>query len=269
MKKTCLALLVFLLFTACNRTPKNIIPRQEFIDLLIDLHLYDAIATDYSLKAQMNDVDSLMLYSSLFKKHHTDRTKFDATMNWYSGNPDEFAKIYDEVFGKLDKQNESLEKILKLFDSDEVEEVWSQKNYLNVIGDTAKYPEPFTVSVSDTGTYFFDIKLRMLLDDLSESPFISVYFYKNESDTNELERLQVVWVPIIKNNFIRDYKYVFKLKDETFKYIKIIIPDTPDRESGKSKNIQISRLRVLKKRNKPIETIPAPVTDTIAAIPEE
>ena len=240
--------LVLVLISNCgNQKDNDILSREELVNLLIDLHLYDAMATDYSLNTHLEDIDSASLYTSVLSKHEIDRDGFYKTLQWYSNHPDEFASIYDEVFGTLNKQYEGFNKLGSLFSGNGAREIWSNKRYKHIHGDTVKYPDPYIVEIVTTGTYLFDIKCRMLTQDLSEDPYLNVYFFKHESDQVPSERLEVCRVPIIKSNFTRDYQYQFLLEDPSYRFIKIILPETPDRLAGKQKNLQINRVRVLRK----------------------
>jgi hypothetical protein len=241
---------------SCNHSEKDkLIPREDFVNLLVELHLYDEVITDFSLSSQIGDIDSLRLYSSILKEFNTNKSSFEATLLWYSNKPEELADIYNEVFGILTKQEEVLANTLKLFSSKQSKIIWEQDNFLQLLGDTVHYPKPFVIPVDTLGTYLFDIRLRMLTDDASESPFLNIYFCKDEADTVAEDRLDVVRVPLYKSNFARDFDYFYELTNDEYKFVKIIIPDTPSRGKRVHKSMQLSRLKVLRRNENVAELI--------------
>lgn len=246
---------IVVLLTSCSKE-EEYIPKEDFIDLLIDLHVFDAISTDFNIKSQLNDLDSLSVQASILEKHNTTKGKFEKTMKWYSEQPDLLADIYDEVFGTIDKRNEQLNEKIGLFNMSESKEIWSDKKFLRILGDTVKYPAPHIIGTKGIGTYLFDLKIRMLPQDKSADPYLKLYFHKTLRDTSNLERLLIAHVPLVKSNYTRDYQYVYELEDDSYKYVTIILPETPDRESGKNKNLQISRIRILKKHDVVSDTLP-------------
>lgn len=251
-----LILAFVVLLTSCSNTEERI-PKEEFIDLLIDLHVFDAISMDFNIKSQLSELDSLTLHASILEKHNTTKENFENTMKWYTENPDLLAEVYNEVFGTIDKRNEQLNENIGLFNISKSKEIWSDKQFLRILGDTVKYPEPYVIETEGLGTYLFDLKIRMLPQDQSLDPYVKLYFHKGISDTISEERLLIAYVPILKTNYTRDYQYIHDLQDDSYKYMKIILPDTPDRESGKNKNLQISRIRIFKKKEVATDTVPS------------
>lgn len=227
--------------------------RDAFVDVLVDLHIFDAISTDYSLSKQFDEIDSTILYTSVLHKHNTTREQFDNTLAWYSKNTKEFDDVYNDVFGILDKQNEAISEKTKLFTGNEAELIWADKHYKHISKKEESYPAPITVELKGIGEYLFDIKLRVLPQDKSDSPTLLIYFFKDEADENPEDRLIFKRAALIKSNYTRDYQYFYTLEDESYKYAKIIIPETPDRDAGKAKNLQLSRVRVMKVKEKAVE----------------
>ena len=228
-----LLLIVFTIIACNSNMEEKPIAKEDFVNLLIDLHFFDAISADYTLNSEMNAIDSATLYSSILYKYSTNKKEFETTMRWYTNHPDQLSEIYDEVFSKLEMLKESINKKTRLFNEKDNVKIWTDTKYHNYKGDSIKYPEPYIIAIKDTGTYLFDIRVRMLTDDKSEDPFLNIFFSKDKIDSIPEDQLEVIRTPLQKSNFTRDYQYIFKLEDDSFKYINIILPDTPDR--GKRK----------------------------------
>jgi len=101
------AILIFLLalaFTACHKkksiTGKEFIKREVFIDILVDIHLMDAVTQDRKFNRKL-DVDSIDALSPILEKYQTTRQMFDTTLYVYSRTPELLDAVYNEVLIKL------------------------------------------------------------------------------------------------------------------------------------------------------------------------
>jgi len=87
---------------------KELIPRDKFVEILIGIHLTDVITTGSSYYRMYQPVDTVDLYSELFKKHNVTKAEFDTTVAMYIRQPDVYLKIYDEVLLKLNYMLDTL-----------------------------------------------------------------------------------------------------------------------------------------------------------------
>lgn len=101
------ALLFFLLaltFTSCHKkksiTGNEFIEREVFIDILVDIHLMDAVTQDRKFDRKL-DVDSVDVISPILEKYQTNRQMFDTTLYVYSRTPELLDAVYNEVLIKL------------------------------------------------------------------------------------------------------------------------------------------------------------------------
>ncbi|QQS49692.1 MAG: DUF4296 domain-containing protein [Bacteroidota bacterium] len=234
------------LVLACQKGPDTkSIPHEKLVNLLVDLHLADALATDYQLPHQLRTVDSLNLYSSVLKKHGTDKASFDSTMKWYAYHPKKLDALYDEVFGALDKQNEEYQKLIGYFASSDVEQVFTMNRFMKIEGDTASYPPTYRMESKGMGVYLFEVKVRLFANDLSENPELLIYFYKDIADSDVNQRLEVAKAPLYKSNFVRDYQFVFHLTED-YSYIAVVLPQLESGEANFFKSMELSSIKVKK-----------------------
>jgi hypothetical protein len=98
----------------------EIIPRDKFVEILIGIHLTDVITTGSSYYRMYEPVDTVDLYSELFKKYNITKAEFDTTVAMYIRQPDVYLKIYDEVLLKLNYMLDTLKNNEPLF-SKEIE----------------------------------------------------------------------------------------------------------------------------------------------------
>lgn len=239
-------LVIIVLCLSCNSSDKKakIIPRNDFINLLADIHLYDALSTDYSLSEYFEGVDSVTLYRSIFAKYGVSSESFSETMAWYSSRPEKFDKLYDEVFGKVNKLNQELTDKQALFAKPGSKLIFKLDRNIFVVGDTANYPDPFLIPVSEKGTYLITAQIRFQENDESVQPKIVCYLLKTESDDKPKERQMIADFPLQKTNFSREYQFIAKLDNKDYKFLKIILPQVANDTGIYRKNFQLNTLRV-------------------------
>jgi len=111
---------LFLLIAAgCSKktqiTGKEFIPREELVDLLVDLHLIDGITNDRKFYRKYEGVDSIDMVGPILEKYHVSKEMFDTTMYEYSRYPEIFDQVYNDVLMKLNimLDENDLEQILE------------------------------------------------------------------------------------------------------------------------------------------------------------
>ncbi len=110
-------LLVFV--AGCSKkteiTGKEYIPREELVDLLVDLHLIDGITNDRKFYRKYEGVDSIDMVGPILEKYQVSKEMFDTTMYEYSRYPEIFDQVYNDVLMKLNimLDENDLEDILK------------------------------------------------------------------------------------------------------------------------------------------------------------
>jgi len=112
MKKIGLLILLLTLF-CCREDPtqlrrKDLIPKKKFIEVLTEMHLMDALSSDYQLHKYFPAGDSVYIYESIFEKYDITQAQFDTTVALYTKRPDLFLEIYNEVLVRLNYINDTL-----------------------------------------------------------------------------------------------------------------------------------------------------------------
>lgn len=105
---------VFPFLFACNsgRTPGDIIPKDEMINLLTEVHIADGRLVNLSQAPDTLYKYGTARYLAIFKKFHTDSTQFLESYRYYSKQPDDFVDMYDKVLKVLQVKSDSLNKLL-------------------------------------------------------------------------------------------------------------------------------------------------------------
>ena len=111
--KIILIFTVILILSGCRynwiEKPKELIPPQKMVDMLVDLHIANAIflETNYrpgtGIKLKSEDY-----YYSVLHKYNIPDSVFEKSVIYYSNYPKEFEKIYADVLDKINIKKEEV-----------------------------------------------------------------------------------------------------------------------------------------------------------------
>ncbi|MCF8362400.1 MAG: DUF4296 domain-containing protein [Prolixibacteraceae bacterium] len=119
--KTYITVLLFVIILAsCQRNPKpkNAIDRDKYVEVLVDVHIAQALYTD-RLRINIDSIESEPLYMSVLEKHNVTEDQMAVTTRYYTRNPRKYDKVYAEVLsqislkleeGKEEKENMQINK---------------------------------------------------------------------------------------------------------------------------------------------------------------
>jgi hypothetical protein len=97
--------LMLVIASGCSKktqiSGKAYIPREVFVDLLVDLHLVDGITNDRKFYRLYEGVDSIDMLGPILEKYHVTKQMYDTTMYEYSRHPELFDQVYNDVLMKL------------------------------------------------------------------------------------------------------------------------------------------------------------------------
>lgn len=95
-------LTIVLLSMGCKRDPepRKAIPREQYVDILVDVHLAEAMYRDRE-RLKIDSLESTPLYLATLKKHRVTEKQMLITTQYYIRNPKVYDKIYGEVISKI------------------------------------------------------------------------------------------------------------------------------------------------------------------------
>ena len=110
MKKTAVILLVVILIScdSGNKTPDYVIPHDDMVNIIIDIHLTDGLLTNNKIRRKLAKKDSLNYYNVILNNYGYSRADFDTSVYFYSKNINEYDKIYEEVLNSLGEMETKL-----------------------------------------------------------------------------------------------------------------------------------------------------------------
>jgi hypothetical protein len=99
-----LTLFLINIFSCSTNKDEKIIPREEFVKIITDLHYADAIISVEGF-TNLPTNDSLpAYYHYILDKYNITIKSFNKSLVYYSDNLDDFMAIYDEVISNIDKK---------------------------------------------------------------------------------------------------------------------------------------------------------------------
>lgn len=108
MKKYIVVLLLGTILILACKSQKKLIPKNDLVNILVDINLANSMGNDYLTKRKFPELDSAVLYRSIFDKYGYSKELFDTTMAYYTRHPDAFDKVYDRVIANLTKMEDEV-----------------------------------------------------------------------------------------------------------------------------------------------------------------
>ncbi len=113
-KQIILFLALFLVVVACNNSapkkPKNLIPKQDMVRILIDAKLISSARNTDKATLKKNGVD---IDTYVYKKHNIDSLQFALSNAYYAFYTKEYEAIYNAVADSLTRLTTALKKAEK------------------------------------------------------------------------------------------------------------------------------------------------------------
>lgn len=106
-------LFILLFFTSCSSSeldiPSDIIQKEKMINVMVDVHIADAMASEQKIKdiKVSNQLKKTYLVGVLHK-HDISQQKFDNSIQFYESNVETMLDIYNEVMIKISAQEAEL-----------------------------------------------------------------------------------------------------------------------------------------------------------------
>ncbi|GAB4448161.1 MAG: hypothetical protein Fur0028_03190 [Bacteroidales bacterium] len=97
--------LAFSLLFSCSRKqkeiPSEIIQQDSLVNIIVDIHLADAILLNPLTQSKISDISSNRLYKTVLDKYGISRERFNKSIDFYAETPAVLDSIYDKVIEQL------------------------------------------------------------------------------------------------------------------------------------------------------------------------
>ena len=210
MKKYIYILLIILL-SHCSGNNKKILPEDEFVNLLVEIHISDAILTEKALiDGNIKYSDSISYYNFIFHKYNLNRQEFDYNIDYYYKEHERYIEVYKQVIKILERKKEVVDSLV-MVQAEERGELWELKTEWKLPDDGQTNPIKYKVDVQEHGTYI--LTAEILLQNIEKNENLKMIISANYKDT--VTNTKSV---ILEKN--KDWK-TYILKIETYKDKKI------------------------------------------------
>jgi len=204
-----LFIVLIFLFSSCSKKKHDeVIKRDEFVKILTDLQKAEGIMSSRGWHDAGITDSSLSYYNFVLKKYNINRAQFDKTLEYYSQDPDDIIRIFDEVIAKINSEipeklnknsiysiiNKSIERAKMKTNGSSTfgmrgTELWTQKNYFNFPNDTSRSALNLDTAISNHCLLVFqaDYKIMPLNKSKKMKMNLMVQYKDSTADTIEKE----------------------------------------------------------------------------------
>ena len=125
---------ILMLVSACSmKRPRTVLSNQKMSEVLYDYHLTKAIISNRNVT---NEEERQAYMNDLFRKHGITEAEFDSSLVWFSGNPDELVKLYEQITQRMGRENILLSRridernslLVAAMDGDSVD-IWPERRF--------------------------------------------------------------------------------------------------------------------------------------------
>jgi hypothetical protein len=92
-----------------SEKPDQVLDEKEMVDVLVDVHLAEAVLTRVRGKGENVEGLTNAYYQKVFEKHEINKKIFDTSMYYYQQNLGEMDEIYEQVITELNKMERERE----------------------------------------------------------------------------------------------------------------------------------------------------------------
>lgn len=182
---TIILIALTILIASCEQD-KEILEKEKFTDILVDIHIADALLASQ----QMHDIelrrDSASYYNYIYKKHNITRAQFEKNLAFYAKEPKEFSALYDDVRFKISVLHKNLHALKLSKQEVDTTNLWTEKETYSLPADGITNPIPFKIKCTKQGVYSLEAEMKIFADDNSKDLRMTliVTYTDNTSDRN-------------------------------------------------------------------------------------
>jgi hypothetical protein len=235
--------------TAC-KAPEDkikkseIIPREELIPILVEMHLTDGLQLIPGIRAKYPGRDSISNYQDVLMFHGFNKVSFDRTIKFYEDDPEKLDDLYEEVISELTKlQSEIQQSTREMVPEDMMTDLWSQKSVWHLPDDGRINPIEFKIPVPGPGKYMLNTTIRMHQDDQSIEPRVTAFFWFDDGSETGF-RIPFDSSPINKNGKIGVHSLSLNLENNRVTHLSGFLLDHNPQIGNWEKHADVLNVKV-------------------------
>lgn len=222
---------VLLMFIACSEK-KVPLDQQQFIALLIDMHVADGTLSQAKSYSAGNEKRNYAYYNSVFRKHGIERAEFDSCMRYYSAQTALFSKLYDVVIDSLNKRLTDKNRVLNELRSRDSVNYFPRPD--TIVLDTAHPVITVVIDSLQSGLYRFATTIKFDTLDKGKNNRITAFFLTPE----DKDTLYVREVKVLSDTLQHLYNWS-QYVDSSYKRLVVRMVDT---DKSKKQNFRKGRI---------------------------
>jgi hypothetical protein len=86
------------------QAPKNSIPQNKLINILVEIHILESNAENVKINKDSLLPELKVAYNDVFSKNKVTAQQFEQTFTWYEQNPLKLDALYQEVVAELSRR---------------------------------------------------------------------------------------------------------------------------------------------------------------------
>ncbi|MBN1183266.1 MAG: DUF4296 domain-containing protein [Bacteroidales bacterium] len=95
---------VFIFSLACSSGRRKLIPEDDMVNILKEMHICEAVFTTSHIRdSKFGYTDSLNVYDSIITRYGYTTAMYDSTIKYYVYHTEKFEELYDKVIEELNK----------------------------------------------------------------------------------------------------------------------------------------------------------------------
>jgi len=88
--------------------PEDLISKEEFVDILVEMNLIEATRSMHASKEQKEDIHPTIFYRQLWKDHGISEEQFHRSFDHYRGDLIEMSDLYERAAQKLKRKEDDI-----------------------------------------------------------------------------------------------------------------------------------------------------------------
>lgn len=246
---------IALVVAACTEEKKAPLSKKDFTNLLIDIHMTDAVleAADYRVSREENYREKY--YNFIYEKYGINSADFDSCVVVYSENLAEYEMIYQVVVDSLNRYKSSFDKEYKEKKKRDTLNLWPGKKIYSFKKDSVNIIE-CDVPFNDKGMYSLSLRVKVRKADKGKNNRLTAYFIKKTSMGQD-SIIPFDTVRLRKDTIWRYYSMHKMAVDTNYTKLHFKLLDCNNLKSLKKRDVEIKSIKLLN----PIFEGPIPPSD--------
>ncbi len=236
-------LAIAFIITACTGKNKAPLNEKDFTNLLIDIHMADAVleAPNYQMDYDNNYKEKY--YNYIYEKYGISSADFDSCVIVYSENFSKYEKIYQVVVDSLSRYKNSFDEEYQEKKRRDTLNLWVNKKVYSFKDDSLSIVE-CDVPFNDKGMYNLSLRVKVNKEDKGENNRLTAYFLKKTS----MEQDTIIpfdTVKLRKDTMWRYYSMRKLAIDTNYTKLHFKLLDCDNIDSLKNRDVEIKSIKLI------------------------